>query len=168
MVQLTLGEVAGERPLEVELRAAFAEYVVLPELRHELRITLTSYEASCRNYALPSEGQLSVVVTVSTPPHQPPAPGLFDWAGHTAHGGTPERPERAYALPLVRRGPKAYELRPGGGIELKDLRLIEGGALRGLLSFEYPGDGQHPAQALKGSFAGKVCSVTPGAGQRDD
>jgi hypothetical protein len=167
-LQLVLGKSSGERPLEIELRAAFAEYVVLPELRHELRITLASYDTSCRAQVLPTDKELVVVVTVATPPHQPPATGSFDWAGHAAHGGSPERPERAYALPLVRQGSNAYEFRPGGGIELRQLGLGEGGALAGLLNFEFTGDATHPAQAIKGSFAGRVCPTLPAAGQGDD
>src|SRR5688500_15408155 len=76
-LQLVLGKGAGERPIEVELRSAFGEYVVLPELRQELRLTLASYETSCRAQKLPAEGELALVVTISTPPEQPPAAGSF-------------------------------------------------------------------------------------------
>jgi hypothetical protein len=166
-LQLTLGKSSGEKPIEFELRSAFAEYVVLPELRHELRITLASYETSCRDQALPREAELAVVVTIATPPDQPPASGSFEWAGHEAHGGSPERPERAYALPLARHGSRAYEFRPGGGVELRQLGLNEGRAFSGLLSFEFAGDAQHPAQAIKGSFAGRLCRALPAAAADD-
>ncbi len=166
-LQLVLGKSSVEKPIEFEVRSAFAEYVVLPELRQELRITLSSYETSCRAPALPREGELAVVVTVATPPDQPPAKGSFDWAGHEAHGGSPEQPQRAYAVPLVRQGKHAYEFRPGGTIELRELGLTEGSALSGLLSFEFAGDGQHPAQAIKGSFSGRLCRAMPASGELD-
>ncbi|HVJ14992.1 MAG TPA: hypothetical protein VM686_06110, partial [Polyangiaceae bacterium] len=102
-----------------------------------------------------------------TPPAQPPVAGSFDWGGHEAHGGSPERPERGYAMPLARQGAHAYEFHPGGGIELRQVGLSEGSAISGLLSFEFPGDGTNPAQAIKGSFAGRVCRALPAAGERD-
>jgi hypothetical protein len=163
-----LGQAPSERPLEVELRSAFAEYTTLPERRNELRLTLTSYESSCQSFRLPLAEELAVVVTVATPPGQPPAAGRFDWAGHEAHGGSPDQPQRAYALPFVRRGSAAFEFRPGGGIELSELALNEGGAIRGLLGFEFAGDAAHPAQALKGSFSGRVCRVLGASGPADD
>ncbi len=146
------------------MRSAFAEYVSLPEVRHELRITLTNYESSCDSYQLPQEGQYAVIVTIATPPDQPPAIGLFDWLGHEAHGGPPDRPERAYAVPIVRAAGRAYEFRPGGGIELKELGTSEGAAIRGLLSFEFAGDADHPAQSIKGSFVARVCRSLPSPG----
>ncbi len=155
-VSLVLGEPdAAARTFE--LRSAFAEYLVLPELRNELRITLASYEASCEKYAAPGSEDAAVIVTVATPPAAPPAPGVYDWAGHPAHGGTPERPERPYAVPVARLGERGFEFQPGGSLELKELGTAEGDRVRGLLNFEFPGDGTQRAQGIKGSFSARVC-----------
>ncbi len=45
-LNLLLPEGVGRR-VELVPRAAFAEYVEIPELRRELRVTLASYELSC-------------------------------------------------------------------------------------------------------------------------
>lgn len=140
-----------------EIRSALAEYLVLPNLRHELRITLASYPASCDEYRPPQEGEAAVIVTVATPAATPPSPGVYYWAGHEAHGGTPEQPERPYAVPVARLGVRGYEFHPGGGLDLKELGTVEGARVRGLLSFEFPGDGERRAQAIKGSFSARVC-----------
>jgi hypothetical protein len=166
-LQLVLGEGAAERPTEVELSSAYGEFIALPELRNELRITLSDHKASCAEPTLPQAGQLSVVVTVATPPGLLPASGTYDWAGHVAHGGAPERPERPYALPLLRKGSRAYEFQPGGSIELRQLALHEGGTLVGLLNFDFAGNAEHPAQAIKGSFSGRVCRSQPAPGDAD-
>ncbi len=161
-MQLSLGDAPGpSKVVEFPIRSAFAEYVSLPDVRHELRITLTNYESSCDSYQLPEQGQYAVIVTIATPPAQAPKAGLFDWLGHEAHGGTPDRPERAYAVPLVRTAGRAYEFRPGGGVELKELNTGDAAAIRGLLSFEFAGDADHPAQSIKGSFVARVCRSLP-------
>jgi hypothetical protein len=164
-VSLVLGEPDAE-PRTFEVRSAFAEYLVLPELRNELRITLASYESSCEKYAPPGSDDAALIVTVATPAKAPPIPGVYDWAGHPAHGGTPERPERAYAVPVARLGARGYEFQPGGGLELKELGIAEGDQVRGLLNFEFPGDGTRRAQGIKGSFSARVCRTngapTPG------
>ena len=155
-VSLVLGESRVE-PRVVEVRSAFAEYLVLPDLRNELRITLASYESSCDHYALPRSDETALIVTIATPAATPPGKGAYDWAGHAAHGGTPERPERPYAVPVARVGDRGYEFQPGGSVELKELGLAEGDRVAGLLNFEFPGDGQRAAQGIKGSFSARVC-----------
>lgn len=164
-VSLVLGSAKAE-PKSFDVRSAFAEYLVLPDLRNELRITLASYEASCENYAPPRSEDAAVIVTVATPAAAPPAPGVYDWAGHAAHGGTPERPERPYAVPVVRLGERGYEFQPGGSVDLKELGTAEGDQVRGLLGFEFPGDGERPAQGIKGSFTARVCRSN-GSGAKD-
>lgn len=161
-VKLTLG--AGDaNTVEFQIRSAHAEYLDLPELRRELRITLSSYETSCETYVPPGEGETALIVTIATPPSAAPTVGTYDWAGHAVHGGTPDRPERPYAVPVARIGSRGQEFHPGGSIELKELGTSEGARVRGLLNFEFPGDLDRAAQGIKGSFVARVCRSTDAA-----
>jgi hypothetical protein len=154
--------VAGPAPSDhVEFRpvASYAEYLVQPNQRRELRITLASYPASCDSFVEPSDHDTSATVTVIAPFTDELGPGTYAWAGHAAHGGTEQQPEQAYALPTVRLGHRGLVLPEGGEIQLETVSSTQEGRVRGLLSFEFPGDAAHAATSLKGSFEAKLCRV---------
>ena len=153
---------AGPTPAErAEFRpvASYAEYLVVPGVRRELRITLASYAASCDAFVTPSEKDTSVTVTVLAPESTELGPATYAWAGHPAHGGTEEQPERAYALPTFRLGHRGAVLPPGGELQLESIATTQEGRVRGLFAFEFPGDAEHPAASLKGHFEAKLCRV---------
>jgi len=154
--------VAGPEPAaHVEFRpvSSYAEYLVLPGERRELKLTLTSYQASCESFNAPGDSDASATVTVSVPLDTELAPGSFVWAGHEAHGGTAQRPERPYALPTIRVGHRSQVLPPGGEIVLESVSSTPDGRVRGRLGFEFAGDAERAATSLKGRFEAKLCRV---------
>jgi hypothetical protein len=154
--------VTGADPTDhVEFRpvSSYAEFLVQPGQRRELRITLASYRASCEAFVPPGERDISATVTVIAPSDIDLGPGTYAWSGHLAHGGTEQQPERPYALPLVRVGHRSVELPPGGELQLETMTTTQDGRVRGLLAFEFAGDAEHVATSLKGSFEAKLCRV---------
>ncbi len=154
--------VAGpEASAHVEFRplSSYAEYLVLPGERRELKITLTSYQASCESFQAPGDHDSSATVTVVTPIDTELGPGSYVWAGQEAHGGTEQRPDRAYALPTVRLGHHSQMLAPGGEIVLESVTSTPDGRVRGTLEFEFAGDAEQAATSLKGRFEAKLCRV---------
>jgi hypothetical protein len=155
-VQLVAGPTSAER-VEFVPRSAFAEYYELDGLRSELRIVLTSYPSSCDNFAVPRESEISVAVTVVSPAGIAPEPGTYVWSGHEAHGGTPARPERAFAVPTARIGPRAFPLPEGGSVELRSVARELEGRVSGYMAFEFAGDAERAATSLRGGFDAKLC-----------
>jgi len=154
--------VAGPEPSEhVEFRpvSSYAEYLVLPGQRRELKITLASYKASCDSFVTPGETDSSVTITVIAPAESELSPGSYSWAGHAGHGGMEQQPEGPYALPTVRLGHRGLTLPAGGEIQLESVATTQDGRVRGLLGFEFAGDAEHVATSLKGSFEAKLCRV---------
>jgi hypothetical protein len=154
--------VAGPEPSEhVEFRpvSSYAEYLVLPGQRRELKITLASYATSCDSFVMPAEHDSSATITVIAPLESELSAGSYAWAGPTAHGGTEQQPERSYALPTIRLGHRSLTLPPGGEIQLESVATTQDGRVRGRLEFEFPGDAEHVATSLKGSFEAKLCRV---------
>jgi len=186
VLELTLPEDQGKR-VELVVRSAFAEYVELPDLRNELRISLTSYETFCDPYRAPGPNDTRVTLTISTPPSAKPAPGSYPWRGlsHapepepkldtppgavTGLGETPAAPPPAAepavptgvsvapeAMPHVRRGTRAHLFEPGGALELREVDLAPNGTISGLLAFEFPGDQKRTRTSLSGKFTARVC-----------
>src|SRR5690606_8349066 len=103
------------------------------------------------------EGAASITVVAVAPPGSALGTGEYVWAGHEAHGGTPSRPERSYAAPAVRVGPKSFVLQPGGQLRLTEALLTPSGHVEGILAFEFSGTAEHPATAVKGSFRARIC-----------
>lgn len=154
--------VAGPEPSQhVEFRplSSYAEYLVLPGQRSELKVTLASYATSCDSFVLPAEHDSSVTITVIAPAENELGTKSYAWAGHAAHGGSEQQPERPYALPTVRLGHFSSVLLPGGEVELQSVATTQDGRVRGMLNFEFPGDADHVATSLKGSFEAKLCRV---------
>ncbi len=154
--------IAGPDPkdhLEFRPVSSYAEYLVFPGARRELKITLASYATSCDSFVEPGDADTSATVTVITPTDAELGPGTYAWAGHVAHGGTEQQPERAYALPTIRLGHRGSVLPAGGEIQLESVATTQDGRVRGLLAFEFAGDADHAATSLKGSFEAKLCRV---------
>ena len=68
-------------------------------------------------------------------------------------------PNDPYALPTIRLGHRGLTLPAGGEIQLESVATTQDGRVRGLLDFEFPGDAEHVATSLKGSFEAKLCRV---------
>jgi len=156
--------VAGPDPSEhVEFRpvSSYAEYLVLPGERRELKITLASYQASCDSFVAPAERDSSATVTVIVPGTAELTPGSYPWRGPAAPPGATEQaaPATPYALPTIRLGHRGLTLPAGGEIKLESVATTQDGRVRGLLDFEFPGDAEHAATSLKGSFEAKLCRV---------
>ena len=155
--------VAGPDPSEhVEFRplSSYAEYLVLPGERRELKITLASYQASCDSFVVPAERDSSATVTVIVPGTGELSPGSYPWRGLAAAPGAEQAPPAtAYALPTIRLGHHGLTLPAGGEIKLESVATTQDGRVRGLLDFEFPGDAEHVATSLKGSFEAKLCRV---------
>jgi hypothetical protein len=154
--------VAGPEPSQhVEFRPAssYAEFVVYPGVRRELKITLASYAASCDSFVAPGPNDVSATITVIAPGESELGPGIYEWNGHAAHGGTEQQPERPYALPTVRVGHGSFVLPAGGELQLQGVATSQDGRVRGMLGFEFAGDAEHAATSLKGSFEAKLCRV---------
>jgi len=153
-VDLLLPEGVGTH-VELLPRVAFAEYVELPELRRELRITLASYDLSCDRYLPPGPSDTLFVFTLSNPPNEPFAPGTIAFAGAPASdaGALP----RATAFAVARQGEHGYEFPNGGSIELRQVELTASGHVSGVLGLEFPGDGTRPAAGAHGKFDARMC-----------
>lgn len=154
--------VAGPEPNQhVEFRplSSYAEYLVLPGQRRELKITLASYQASCDSFVAPGEHDSSATVTVIVPAETELSSGSYAWAGPFADAGTEQQPERPYALPTIRLGHRGLTLPAGGEIQLESVTTTQDGRVRGILNFEFSGDAEHVATSLKGSFEAKLCRV---------
>jgi hypothetical protein len=154
--------VTGPEPSQhVEFRpvSSYAELVVYPGVRRELKITLASYAASCDAFIAPGPNDTSATITVIAPADVELGSVSYEWAGHAAHGGTEQQPERAYALPTVRLAHVSQVLPAGGEIQLQSLTTTPDGRVRGLLNFEFSGSAEQAATSLKGSFEAKLCRV---------
>jgi len=153
-VDLVLPEGVGRR-VELAPKAAFAEYVELPELRHELRVTLASYETSCRSYVPPGPTDALFVVTVVWPPAEPPHPGIY--ALEVARKPDAGAPIRSGAYAVARQGDHGFDFPPGGSIDLRAVDLSPAGRVSGVLALEFPGDGNRPAAGAHGKFEARMC-----------
>jgi hypothetical protein len=147
----------GARPREVEIVSSFAEYVELPELRRELRLTFATYALGCDGYRPPGPDQLAVLVTVVAPPAEPLTPGTIPFGiQDVGDAGVPLVARRNLSA-LIRRNDRAFTLEPGGSLELSEVELAPGGRAAGLLALEFPGDARTPASTVRGRFDARLC-----------
>jgi hypothetical protein len=154
--------VAGANPddhVEFRPQASYAQYVELPNLHRELRVTLSSLPAHCQDFSSLGDSGVSVSVSVLAPSGTPIESGDYPWSGHAAHEGSEQQPEHPYALPAARLGQRSVFFEPGGEIEFSSVPTEAGSKVRGLLSFEFPGDAEHAATSLKGQFSASLCRV---------
>lgn len=153
-VDLLLPDGVGRR-VELVPKSAFAEYVELPEQRHELRITLASYEVTCRAYVAPGPNDVLFVLTLSSPPATPLKPGTFPLeAPGVPDGGVAPR---AAAYAVARQGERGFDFPAGGSLELRTVDLAPSGRVSGLLALEFPGDGTRSAAGARGKFEARMC-----------
>lgn len=155
-------DVSVDQPAErwrLEPRSSLAEYIEVPGAGTELRVTLASYEASCEKFVAPDDEGVLLSVVVVTPKGTPLTPAEYAWAGHPAHGGTPDRPEKAYAAPSLRVGKRGYRIQPGGSMRLTQLDLSGEGGVAGTLAFEFAGEAERPASSIRGAFRARLCRV---------
>lgn len=138
--------------------AAFSEYVELPGERNELRITLSSFDASCERYALPQGDQTLVTVLVLTPPGTAPKVGSYPY---DAPLGADKPVDAAISLPKAQIGKRSHTFEPGGLVRLTQVDLGSHGSISGLLDFHFRGEADRPATRLEGSFRAKICRFNP-------
>ncbi|HEY3236948.1 MAG TPA: hypothetical protein VGJ84_19675 [Polyangiaceae bacterium] len=161
LVRLSLGR-NREIELEFSPKSALAEYVELPGAGTELTLTLASYELDCGRFVPPNaDTQASVTVVVIAPPGANLGPGEYAWAGHAAHGGTPGRPDRPYAVPTARVGRRGFLITPGGSLQLSEVSLVKQGRISGVLGFESAGEGGREPSSIRGSFRARLCRYQP-------
>jgi len=147
----------GAKAQDVALRAAFAEYVELPELRQELRLTLASYELSCDRFVEPGPDDAVVMVTVISPVSGSPPAGTIPAVSPEPVDGGEVVASRRSVVTVVRRADRSYVLPAGGTLEIGAFDPAPGGRLQGLLALEFPGDGKSPAASVRGKFAARTC-----------
>ena len=140
-------------------KVALAEYLNVPDLRGELRLTLADYDAPCDRFVPPDDDQTNVSVLIVTPKGVIPSPGTYPWGGPEAHGGTAAQPERPFAVPKVHLGPHSHLFPPGGSVRLTRVGLERDGQVEGVLDLEFPGDAQRPAASLRGNFQAQICKT---------
>jgi hypothetical protein len=153
-VDLVLPEGTGRR-VELTPRSAFAEYVELPELRRELRVTLASYPLSCDRYVAPGPTELLFVLTLSTAPRTDFVPASIPFGTAPPVDAGPV--ERAGAFAVARQGDRGFDFPSGGSVELRSVDLAPTGSVSGVLSLEFPGDGTRPASGAHGKFEARMC-----------
>lgn len=146
--------VDGATTTRLAAKSAFAEYVELPGVRNELRVTLANYPVSCEHWATPRSGETALIVTIVTPTEVRPTPTSYAWTG------LPSREEPvhgAYSLPKALLGEHSRLFEPGGAVRLTSAALELHGSVTGSIAFEYPGDGTRPATRIDGGFEAKIC-----------
>jgi len=153
-LDLVLPEGVGRR-VELVPRSAFAEYVELPDLRRELRITLANYELGCERYVPPGPGELLFVLTIATPEKEPIAVGTVPSGGAPAPDAGPLPRKTAFAV--ARQGDRGFDFPNGGSVELSSVDLSTSGRVNGVLALEFPGDGTRPAAGAHGKFEARMC-----------
>ena len=153
-LDLVLPEGVGRR-VELVPRSAFAEYVELPELRRELRITLASYELGCDRYVPPGPNDLLFVLTIATPEKEPIAAGTVPFGGAPAADAGVLTRKTAFAV--ARQGEHGFDFPSGGTVELSNVDLTASGRVNGVLALEFPGDGTRPAAGAHGKFEARMC-----------
>jgi hypothetical protein len=153
-VDLLLPDGVGRR-VELVPKTAFAEYVELPELRHELRITLASYALSCDRYVAPGPDDLLLTVTLDAPASEPLHPGTYPLEG--ADPPDAGATARLKAFAVARQGERGFDFPNGGNVELRSVDLGPAGQVSGVLALEFPGDGTRSAAGAHGKFEAHLC-----------
>lgn len=142
-------------------QSAYAEYVELPQLRNELRLTLASYQTSCERFTPPPPGGVLVTIQLALPTQQRLEAGTFPWPGPDARIAPGNPVTSAYAEPGVRLGGVAGALQfpAGGGMQVTSARLERFGEVGGTLAFEAPAAVGHGASEIRGHFRAVLCRV---------
>lgn len=153
-VDLLIPDGVGRR-VEFVPKTAFAEYVELPELRRELRITLANYELSCDHYVPPGPKDVLFVLTLTSPPAEPFHAGTYLLEGADAPDAGAA--VRAKGFAVVRTGERGFDFPRGGSVELRSVDFAPAGLVSGVLGLEFPGDGTRPPAGAHGKFDAHLC-----------
>lgn len=153
-VDLLIPDGVGRR-VEFVPKTAFAEYVELPELRRELRITLASYSLSCDRYVPPGPDDVLLVLTLTAPATEPFHPGTYPL--ETAEMPDAGPTKRAKGFAVARQGGRGFDFPSGGAVELRSVEFTPGGLVGGMLALEFPGDGSRPPAGAHGKFEAHLC-----------
>ncbi|HVR21029.1 MAG TPA: hypothetical protein VMS65_15060 [Polyangiaceae bacterium] len=164
-IELVVPDGSG-RTYELVPRSAFAEYVEVPDVTNELRVTFATHDVSCERYVAPGPDDTVLVVTLRMPPNDKPRPGSFATTPPLADDAGAKAVPRAYAVPVIRRKDRGYSLPPGGSMELSLVDLGRAGRVSGSLAFEFPGDATRPASSAKGKFTARLCRSEEAPGTR--
>ena len=153
-VDLLIPDGVGRR-VEFVPKTAFAEYVELPELRRELRITLANYSLSCDHYEPPGQSDVLFVLTLTSPAAEP-------FHASTYPLGTAELPDagpvtHSKGFAVARQGGRGFDFPGGGSVELRSVEFTPGGLVSGMLALEFPGDGSRPPAGAHGKFEAHLC-----------
>jgi hypothetical protein len=152
--------VDGATTTRFAAQSAIGEYVELPGLRNELRLTLANYPLACERWTPPKAGEVALSLTIVLPPDVKPAPGSYAWSGLPSKDVPPHE---AYVLPKALFGDHSRVFEPGGGLKLSSVSVDLHGVVSGALAFEYPGEGARPATRIDGGFEVKICRSAPAA-----
>ena len=153
-VDLLLPDGVGRR-VEFVPKTAFAEYLELPGLRRELRVTLASYELSCDHYVAPGPTEVLFVLTLRSPAAEP-----FQVASYPLEGAEPPDAgprAKGTAFAVARQGERGFDFPNGGAVELRSFDPTPSGHVSGMLALEFPGDGSRPAAGAHGKFDARMC-----------
>ncbi len=156
-IELALGEDGGA-VRQLVPKSAWAEHLLIPGSKNELRLVLASGEASCHGYVAPGADELRLTVTVTSPLDQPIGPGVYPWS-EPAPSPDGDAPAPRAAVPKVLIGGRSFQPPPGGGVELLRVDPSPQGTVTGVLGFAFPGTGSDPASSIKGAFSARSCSA---------
>ena len=124
-IELVVPDGSG-RTLELVPRAAFAEYVEVPDAANELRVTLATFDVSCERYVAAGAEDSMLILTLKMPPSEKPHTGSYPSTPPLPVDGGTDSVGRAYAVTVVRRGgsftPRLYA-RPGVVATPSDFRF---------------------------------------------
>jgi hypothetical protein len=155
-IELVVPDGTG-RTLELVPRAAFAEYVEVPDAANELRVTLATFDVSCERYVAPGADDSMLILTLKMPPSEKPHTGSYASTPPLPVDGGTDSVGRAHAVTVVRRGGRGFTFPPGGTLELSEVDLGRSGRVAGTLALEFAGDAVRPASSAKGKFSARLC-----------
>jgi hypothetical protein len=153
-VDLLIPDGVGHR-VEFVPKTAFAEYVELPELRRELRVTLANYALSCDRYVAPGPKDVLFVLTLASPAAEPFHAGTYPLETADAPDAGPALRSKGFAV--AREGERGFDFPSGGTVELHRVDLAPAGVVSGVLALEFPGDGTRPPAGAHGKFEAHLC-----------
>jgi hypothetical protein len=144
-------------------KASFAEYVELPTIGDELRVTLANYELGCEGYSPAPDRGAQVTMTFLLPVGQHPTVGTYPWPGlpeSTNSAGVAFELKAPIVMPVVRMGKTSSALLPGGSVDIQSINLERQGEVTGVMRLEQSGGDGQPPTRLFGSFTARVCRTS--------
>jgi hypothetical protein len=134
-------------------RASLAEYIEVTPSESAVLLTFSSEPRGCEPGPEPKPSAVTLAIRLVLPNGSKLEPGSFPILGEKALA------DRPHAQPTVKLQGRRHELRPGGELTLQKVELSPQGYLAGLLSFESPGDAEHPATRVSGHFLAHFCRI---------